>query len=327
MENAGALPVTTMGREMYTSNPPVKPQVDEKNRDAVLHASALAMAKKMYAHQQTAIDKAKQGQEQHDAESARPVSAGTDVVPQPMPLTNLQDAAYKLAQERLARLHEEHQRNRGMTDYYGTSPNISSTPSRRLTKLGKLRRRASSEGDVTLSLSQNDKQKSKQIRTQMSLFSTRLDEIDEAKRARDREALLNAAKRNVKATMDSMDEKMYRDTGRVLPSKLNEWDLKAYAAAQARSDARLAGDMTGKVDLGAGTYMDRDKVDEIAAKRVQPVLDEINEKSELERQRIVALREEQERKRLEWEAEKARNAEVKDNARKLRGKYHSHKFT
>lgn len=319
MEDAGALPVTTMGREMYTSNPPVKPQVEEKDRDAVLHASALAMAKKMYAHQQATNDKAKHGQDHHDMSPSRPTSSGTDVGTQPVQYSNLQEAAYKLAQERLARLHEEHQRNRGIAEYYGTSTAATPTPSKKLTRLGKLRRRASSEGDVTASFSQDDRQQSKQIRKQMSLFSTRLNEVDEAKRSRDREALINAAKRNVRATMDNMDEKLYRDTGRVAPAKLNEWEVKAHHAAQARSDARLANDTTGKVDLGAGAYMNRDEVDEIAAKRVQPVLDEINEKAELERQRIVALREEQEKKRLEWEAEKARHAEVKENARKLKG--------
>lgn len=311
MEDAGAQPVTTMGREMYTSHPPVKSEADDKNREAVLHASAVAMAKRMYSHQQA------QGQ-QHGAGS-RPESTRTDGVQQPMQFTNLQDAAYKLAQERLARLHDEHQRNREVADYYGTSPTSPSSPGRRLTKLGKFRRRSSSDGDVAASLSENDKQRSKNIRNQMSLFSNRLDEVDQAKRSRDREALLAAAKRNVKATMDGMDEKMYRETGMVPPAKLNEWETKAHTTAQARSDARLAGDMTGKVDLGAGIFMDREKVDEIAAKRVQPVLDGINEKAELERQRIATLREEQEKKRLEGEAEKARNAETKEAQRKLKG--------
>lgn len=331
MDHAGAQPLTTMGREMYTSHPPVKTEVDDKNREAVLHASAVAMAKRMYSHQQLAVDKAKQAQGQQQQQglgSSRPGSSGTDGAQQqqqqqqPMQFTNLQEAAYKLAQERLARLHDEHQRSRDVSDYYGTSPITPSSPGKRLTKLGKLRRRASSDGDVVAaSLTMDDQHRSKQIRKQMSLFSTRLDEVDEVQRTRAREALLAAAQRNVRATMDGMDERMYRETGRVTPAKLNEWELKAHAAAQARSDARiLAGDTTGKVDLGAGKYMDRDKVEEIAAKRVQPVLDEINEKAELERKRIVALREEQEKKRLEWEAERARNAEVKENLRKLKGK-------
>lgn len=322
MEDAGAQPVTTMPREMYTSNPPVKPQVDERNREAVLHASAVAMAKKMYAHQQhTSIDKAKAEQGQHEDGSSRPGSSRAEGAPQQMQFTNLQDAAYKLAQERLARLHDEHQRNRGIAEYYGTSSNTPSSPGRRLTKLGRMRRRASSDGDVAASLRKGDKQQSKHIRNQMSLFSTRLNEVDESKQARDREALLNAAKRNVKATLEGMDEKMYQDAGRVMPAKLNEWELKAHSAAQTRSDARLGRDMNDKVDLGAGKYMDRDEVDAIAAKRVQPVLDAINEKAELERQRIAALREEQEKKRLALEGEKARNAEIKETQRKLKGTF------
>lgn len=324
MEDAGAQPVTTMAREMYTSNPPVKPQVDERNREAVLHASAVAMAKKMYAHQQTIVDKAKVEQGRHEEGSSRPGTSGAEGAPQQMQFTNLQEAAYKLAQERLARLHDEHQRNRGIAEYYGTSSNTPSSPSRRLTKLGRMRRRASSDGDVSASFGNDDRQQSKHIRNQMSLFSTRLDEVDEAKRARDREALLNAAKRNVKATLEGMDDKMYQDTGRVMPVKLNEWELKAHSAAQARSDARLGRDLNGKVDLGAGKYMDRDEVNAIAAKRVQPVLDDINEKAELERQRIAALKEEQEKKRLAVESEKARNAEIKETQRKLKGSFPFH---
>lgn len=315
MSDVGAQPVTSMRSEMYTSNPPVKPEVDERNHDEALHASAVAMAKRMFAYQQKNTDAARQSHEG----GSRPESSGADATQQPMQFTNLQEAAYKLAQERLARLQEEHQRNRGMADYYGTSPTSPTSPGRRLTKLGRLRRRASSDGDVVASLGDDDQQQSRHIRKQMSLFSTRLDQVDESKRKRDREALLAAAQRNVKATMDGMDEKMYRDHGRVTPAKFNEWEAKAHAAAQARSDARTAQDMSGKVNLGAGQYMDREKVEEIAAKRVQPVLDEINEKAELERQRIIAQREEQEKKRLEWEAEKAKNAEVKENMRKIKG--------
>lgn len=315
MTDVGAQPVTSMGSEMFTSNPPVKPEVDEKNHDEALHASAVAMAKKMYAYQQKNANSAKQSHE----DGSRPGSSGKGVTQQSMQFTNLQEAAYNLAQERLARLQDEHQRNRGLSDYYGTSPTSPTSPGKRLTKLGKFRRRASSDGDVVASLGDDDRQRSRQIRKQMSLFSTKLDQVDESKRTRDREALLAAAQRNVKATLNGMDEKMYRDQGRVPPAKLNEWEAKAHAAAQARSDTRTAGDMTGKVNLGAGQYMDREKVEEIAAKRVQPVLDEINEKAELERQRIVAQREEQEKKRLDWEAEKAKNAEAKEHARKLKG--------
>lgn len=320
MEDAGAVPVTTMNRLMYTANPPVKPEVDERNREASLHASAVAMAKTMYAQQQRMFDAAKQaqGQNSHRGNSA-PGSPEIDGAQQPRQFANLQEAAYKLAQERLARLRTQHEQDREMAEYYGTSPISPDSPSKKLSKIGRMRRRSSSDGDVTPYQGDDDRQRSRQIRKQMSLFSTRLDEVDQAKRTRDREALLAAAQRNVKAALDGMDEKRYRDTGRVAPSKLSDWEAKAHLAAQARSDARNGVDKSGKIDLGAGQYMDREKVEEIAAKRVQPVLDEINEKAELERQRIVALREEQEKKRIEWEAEKARNAEIKESVRKLKG--------
>lgn len=320
-DDAGASPITNMSRQMYTSHPPVKPEVDEKNREAVLHASAVAMANQMFARQQKILDSAKQAAQQagnQDGES-RPGSAGTDSLQQPMPFTNLQEAAYKLAQERLARLHEEHQKNREFSDYYGTSPASPSTPGKRLSKMGRLRRRASSEGEATASVSNNDRNRSRQIRKQISLFSTRLGEVDEAKRSRDREALMAAAQRNVKARLEGMDEKMYKDQGKIAPSKVSEWELKAHAAAQARSDARTRY-RTDQIDLGAGVYMDRAQVQEIAAKRVQPVLDEINEKAQTEHVRVAALKAEQEKKRIEAESEKARNAEIKEMTRQLRGK-------
>lgn len=315
--DAGASPITKMDRQMYTSSPPVKPEVDERNREAVLHASAVAMAKKMYSTQQKAFDNVAHGNEQG---GSRPASAGSDQV-RPMHFNNLQEAAYRLAQERLAKLQDEHQRNRGYQDYYGAGASPAS-PGRKFTKLGKARRRSSSDSDVARPGTEDDRQRSKQIHKQMSLFSTRLSEVDESQRARDRDALLAAAQRNVKAAMEGMDEKVSRDTGRVTSAKLSEWELRAHATAQARSDERKGGGpAAGQVDLGGGQYMDRERVEEIAAKRVQPLLDEINEKAEIERKRIVALREEHEKKRLEWEAEKARNAEVKENQRKLKGEF------
>ncbi|KUI71543.1 Uncharacterized protein C63.14 [Cytospora mali] len=309
--DAGASPITKMDRQMYTSNPPVQMEVDEKNHDAVLHASAMAMAKKMYGRQKALSDAAKSQQ----ASESRPGSSDSDEV-RPMQFSNLQEAAYKLAQERLARLHNEHYKLRDYQDYYGASTSPTA-PGRKLTRLGQLRRRSSSDGEV-MSSPFDDQKRSQNIQKQMSLFSNRLSEVDEAKRARDREALIAAAQRNVKATLEGMDEKMYRDTGRVAPSKLNEWENRAHTAAQAKNEARKGGDASGMVDLGGGRFMDRQEVEAIAAREVQPILDEINEKAEIERQKIVAQREEQEKKRLEWEAEKQRNAEVKENARKLK---------
>lgn len=296
-EEAGAVPFTVMDRRMYTSNPPVKPEVDEKNRQDVLHASAVAMAKRMYSQQQKVIEQTRlaHGDDSNDE-------------PQPMIFNNLQEAAYRQAQERLAKLHEEHQKNRDIHDYYGTS----TANQRKFSVRSKLRRRSSSDTEVM-----EDTKRSQQIRQQMSMFSNNLTKVDEQKRQKDREAVLAAAQRNVKARLQGMDDKLFQETGRVAPSLLSEWELKAHAAAQARSDARKD-ENYGKVDIGGGKFMDQQAVDEIAAKRVQPVLDEINEKAEIERERQAALKLEQEKRQEEIDTQKARDKEIKDIHRKLK---------
>lgn len=314
--NAGASSITKMNRQMYTSNPPVKMEVDEKDRDAVLHASALAMAKKMYGQQRTIYDAAKQNETQ--GRSSRADSSDSDEV-RPMQFGNLQEQAYKLAQERLARLHDEHQKHRDYQDYYAT-PSPPASP-RKLTRLGQLRRRSSSDGELMSSPYNDDQKRSRNIQKQMSIFSNRLSEVDGAKRSRDREALLAAAQRNVKATLQGIDEKMYRETGRVAPAKLNDWENKAHTAAQAKSEARKEPDVSGKVNLGAGAYMDQAEVDAVAAREVQPILDDIHERAEAERQRIEAQKEEQERKRTQAAADRERNVHNKEDQRKFKGEY------
>ncbi|KAM0558440.1 hypothetical protein ACHAPJ_004630 [Fusarium lateritium] len=292
-ENAGAVPVTTMTRNMFTSHPPVKPEVDERQKDEQLHASAVAMARKMYTQQQKIIDEAK---ESHGQDS--------DMV-QPKPYINLQDAAYKQAQERLAKLEQEHQKNRDYQAYYGND----SSPRRRFT-LNKLRRRSSSDGDL------EDRQQSERIKQQMSLFSNKLTEVDQRKRQDDRNALLAAAQRNVKARLQGMDEKVYHETGQVNPTLMSEWELKAHQVANASHETR--NENKGKIDIGGGRFMDPHEVDAIAAKRMQPLLDDINEKAEVERERLAALKMEEEARKAEQEKHKARDREIKDITKKLR---------
>ncbi|KAF5025432.1 hypothetical protein F66182_2492 [Fusarium sp. NRRL 66182] len=292
-ENAGAVPVTTMTRNMFTSHPPVKPEVYERQNNEQLHASAVAMARKMYMQQQKIIDEAK---EHHgrDADTT-----------QPKPHVNLQDAAYKQAQERLAKLEEEHQRSRDYQAYYGNNSPLK----RRFTLTSKLRRRSSSDGDM-------DRQQSEKIRQQMSLFSNKLSEVDQKKRQDDRNALLAAAQRNVKARLQGMDEKVYHETGQVNPTLMTEWELKAHRVANASHDTRNAN--KGKIDIGGGRFMDPHDVDIIAAKRMQPLLDDINEKAQVERERLAALKMEEEAKKADHEKQKTRDREIKEITKKLK---------
>ena len=298
--NAGAVPVTTMTRNMFTSNPPVKPEVDEQQNNEKLHQSAVAMARKMYLQQQKSIEQAKESQAEGSA-------AG-----QPTQYLNLQDAAYKQAQERLAKLQNEHQNNRDLQEYYGNSQPVR----RRFSVANKLRRRSSSDGDL------NDHQQSERIRQQMSLFSNKLSEVDKSKREKDREALLAAAQRNVKARLQGMDEKVYQDTGMINPSMLDAWELKAQQAAQTRHETRTAN--KGKVDIGGGKFMSPEEVDAIAAKRVQPVLDDINEKAEVERERLAIIKLEEEAKKAEQEKQKTRDREIKEINKQVKGKPPQH---
>lgn len=297
MEDVGAVPVTTMTRNMFTANPPVKPEVDEKTNNERLHQTAVEMAKKMYNQQQKMLDQTKDMQ---DEKSDTPF-AGTYL--------NLQDAAYKQAQERLAKLHDEHLQSREYQEYYGNS---SSSPKRTFSLANKLRRRSSGEQDT------DDRERSQKIREQMSMFSSKLSQVDKDKRSKDREDLLAAAQRNVKARLQGMDEKVYKDTGKRNSTMLSDFEHKAQQAAQSRSDNR--NENKGKIDIGGGKFMTQDEINAIAAKRLQPVLDDINEKAETERERLATLKMEEEARREEAEKQKARDREDKELNKKLKGK-------
>ncbi|PQE34007.1 Eisosome 1 protein [Rutstroemia sp. NJR-2017a WRK4] len=304
-EKGGASPVVSMPREMFTSHPPVRTDTEDQNRNDVLKASAVAMAKKMYNQQQKQLDDYTKAQAAAAQAHGRRLSVDSDDEPVPMRLNNLQEAAQKLAQQRLSKLHDEHAQAREYRDYYA-SP---SQPTSRLSIRGRTRVRASSFGS-------EDQEQSNRIRAQMSMFSSNISQIDDKKRQRDREALLAAAQRNVNKSLHGMDERVFAETGKVAPSLLDEWELKAHAAAQAKSEARM--ENYGKVDIGGGKFVDRSIVEAAAAKNVQPVLDELNEKAEVERERQAALQLERDTQRRKAEQTKVREKESKEIAKKLK---------
>ncbi|PHH64915.1 hypothetical protein CDD81_3772 [Ophiocordyceps australis] len=291
---SGAVPVTTMTRNMFTSNPAFK---NESENDQRLHQSAVDMAKRMFQLQQKMADQAK-------------LEHGEDapVVPLNSHL-NLQDAAYRQAQERLAKLHDEHMQNREMQEYYGNVP--TDNQRRRFSVASRLRRRSSWDEDEDA-----DRKRSQKIHEQMSMFSSKLSQVDKEKRERDREALLAAAQRNVKARLHGMDQKIYQDTGRASPSVMNDWEVKAQKAAQLRHDTRS--ENRGKVDLGGGKFMDSAEVDAIAAKHVQPILQDIDQKVETQRTRRTMAKLDEETRREEAEKQKARDREFKDINKKTK---------
>jgi len=297
---------------MYTSHPPVAPEVNEMNRQNSLHASAVAMAQQMYKVQQKQTDAAKNTHSHSGAIAAhghqRSTSNSGDEVPG-MRFNNLQEAAQKLAQERLAKLHNEHTKNREYRDYYSSSQQ----PSSRLSIRGRTRRRASSDGGLD-----EDREQSNKIRAQMSIFSNNISQVDEKKRKQDREKLIAAAQRNVTKSLHGMDEKVFADTGKVAPSLLSEWEVKAHAAAQAKSDNRM--ENHGKIHIGGGKFVNQSAVDLVASKNVQPVLDDINEKAEEKRLREAELKADEEKAKLDAAKKKEKEKEEKEINRKLKRK-------
>lgn len=308
--------VTNLSREMYTSHPPVAPEIEEMNRQSGLRAAAVSMAKQIYEVQQRAIARATvadRPDSQFAASSVhnRKASLSSEEYPHqsPQQFVNLQEAAQKLAAERLAKLQDEHA---AYKNYYGTSFGQS-----RLSLRGLQRRRASSDGQVT----QFDGDRSKKIRSEMSLFNNKVAQVDATKRQKDREALMAVAQRNVKASMHGMDEKVYSETGKASPAMLQSWEDQAHARAEANSIARLA--KHGMINIGGGKYLDQSEIDAIAAQKVQPTLDGITEQVEKQKARDEQLRqEEQERNRhaaSRAQDDRERNLKTKEDWKRFKG--------
>ena len=308
--------VTNLSREMYTSHPPVAPEVEEMNRQAGLRAAAVSMAKQIYEVQQRAIDRATIADRSDSQSAARSVhnrKASLSLEEYPHQSTqqyvSLQEAAQKLAAERLAKLQDEHA---AYKNYYGTGSGQS-----RLSLRGLQRRRASSDGQAT----HDDGDRSKKIRSEMSLYNSKVAQVDATKRQKDREALMAVAQRNVKASMHGIDEKVYSETGKVSPAMLQSWEDQAHARAEADSKARLA--KHGMINIGGGKYLDQSEIDAIAVQKVQPTLDEITEKVQKQKARDEQLRqEEQERNKnaaLRAQDDRERNLRTKDDWKRFRG--------
>lgn len=300
-------------RQLYTSSPPVAIEVQEKNRQDTLRASAVAMAQKMYAIQQRHIEEAagKPDRQAIAASRARSHtftsssgSVGDDLPPSTAGYENLEEAARKLAQERLAKIHDEHAEYRNY--YVQTSPNRSRLSMR-------MRRRASSAADADNS----DEESSRKIKSQMSIFQSKLAEVDNKKRRQDRDNLLEIAHRNVDAQIRKMDNRVFEETGKASPAQMEEWQKSAREKAQKDSDERMQ--HAGKVHIGGGKYLDQSELDAIAKARLQPTLDDISEKAEKQRARDTEERLERERKQAEAERDKTRQAETAAALKQLKG--------
>ncbi|KAH0369122.1 hypothetical protein KCU65_g3521, partial [Aureobasidium melanogenum] len=312
-------------REMFGSAPPVDIEVEEKRKQAALRASAISMAKQMYdqSEQRRRDQEAAEVQERLGTSAATashnraPSVASTtqpDLRQQAVQYIHLQEAAQKLANERLAKMDPD-----GAARYrahYGYEPQ---SPRSRLSLRNRTgRNRAESNSKPVQQNdddSSDDEFRSRRIRNQMSSLNNSVAQQDE-KRNQDRAALLAAAEKRVQAQMHTMDEQVFQQTGQVTPAMMEGWEAKARARATAQSEDRQRN--FGKVNIGGGKYMDQSELDAIAQSRLKPTLDEIHDNAEKMRARDEEIRLDQEERRRTMMSEKEREKEVKAETKRLK---------
>ncbi|EMC91501.1 hypothetical protein BAUCODRAFT_330337 [Baudoinia panamericana UAMH 10762] len=307
-----------MKPEMFTEHPPVDVGNDEAKHQAALRASAVSMAKQMYEHQnRTAFGSDLTPKE---LAAATPSGQQRDMKQEALRYINLQDAAHKLAQERLAKIDKNFEQAQ-YREYYGY-PDQTAAPrksiSSRLSMSGgrRPRNRDSAEADPDDS---DDEANARRIRSQMSQLNSGLQSVDEKKRTDDRARLLAAAEAKVHAQMHSMDEKVFADTGKVSPAMMEEWEAKARKRAEEERAERAA--HPGQVNIGGGKFMAQSEIEAIAAARLKPTLDEINDTAEKRRARDQEIREQKEEEERLKREEKERKAQEKMEARRAKCEY------
>jgi hypothetical protein len=320
MEAARIQHAKSISRDMYTSTPPVALETEERKHNDALRASAISMAKRMYDPKQQRADGISAAQSGATvAHGQQPSTGEGDIKQQAMRYIGIQEAAQKLAQERLAKIGYDE--NAAYRSYYGYEKPRSKLSMRRG------RGRANSDSKAVPaedSDSDEDDFRSRRIRNQMDQFNKQLADVDAKKRENDRKSLIAAAERKVQAQLQGMDKKIFDKTGKMSPAMMNEWDEKARQRALANSEVRM--ENHGRVHLGNGKFMDQGDIDAIAQARIQPTLDEITEKTEKRRAEDEKRRAEEEERRLEMEekkrrerAEKERTAEIKAEEKQARG--------
>lgn len=288
----------------------VTAEMDDKlKHEDTRHAAVVSMARQMYTVTTELNGDHSPGASRQASRTGRPrmssqpgLSTGSESMPYRYP-ANLHDHAQRLAAQRMSSLYDEHQAYR---DYYGVT-----SPSRSRSHIDRFRRRSSSDSDA----SNFDRQRSRRIRSEMSIFANRIDEVD-SQRERDRAFLMEVAKRNVELEMKHLDERVCAETGRPSPALVEAWEGKARERLES-GDGHI--DTSGKVAVGGGRYAERSDVHSLAKGRLQSTFDDIKERAEEERARMIEERlDEEERQRLA-SIEKEREADMEEARRHMQG--------
>ncbi|KAJ5615460.1 hypothetical protein N7537_000574 [Penicillium hordei] len=296
--------------KLYTSLPPIQSEIEEQNYKNSQRAAAISMAKDMYrvtgtkqqAGQSPAVLAAQKGQSQLGYRKTVSTADGAAV----RRAIALQEAAQKRAAEKLALMRDE---NADYQQYYGTAPQ----PQR--SRLTTRRKRTSSDAEA----SQTDAEQSRQIRSQMTSLQSKLDQVD-VRKTKDRELLMQAARRNVNQTLQDMEAQVYADTGRAPPSVQKGWDEVAQERVRREAEDFEATTAQGnRVNIGGQKYMDMADIDAVARSRLQPAFNEITENAELRRAHDIEARLDAEEEQRHAAVERQREADVKELEKQEKG--------
>ena len=303
--------------EMWGDRPPVEIELEEQRQKAALRASAVSMAKQMYDYQnRTVLGSDPSGHAGATAAHSRaPASqAQPDLKTEALRYIHLQDAAKKLAQERLDKMDKDLETTKYREHYgYDAEPHRN-----RLSMRGRPRQRAASEQAQDDDDSSDD-ERARRVRRQMAQLNNATADVDAKKKDADRKALLAAAERNVHKSMDTMDEQVYQSTGKISQAKMDEWAAKAREKAQ--KDAEARGQQHGKTHIGGGRYMDQADIEAIAQSRLQPTLDQINDTAEKKRAKDEEMRLDKEEQERQKRTEKQKHKEEKDEQKHIKREF------
>ena len=197
---------------------------------------------------------------------------------------------------------------RNGNNYYGTSPTKKSRLSSVRTRT---RNRASS--DSRYFEDSDDEERARNIRSQTSQLSSGLNAVDDKKRQDDRARLQAAAQKRVTAQMHDMDEKVFLETGKPSQAMMDEWEVKAREKAE--KDRVERDKHPGKTHIGGCKYMDKSEIEAIAAARLKPTLDEINDTAQKRRDRDEEIKRQADERETARMQEKIDQQHEKEEAR------------
>ncbi|KAL4779093.1 hypothetical protein BJX76DRAFT_101265 [Aspergillus varians] len=290
--------------KLFTATPPVDLEGEDIRRRSILEAASMSMAKDMQATKEAQHAGAAGAQRLptgarprrsvtvSKTESAAMQQASTMVLSQAL---NLHDIAQKRAAEKLAGLEDE---TAAYRDYYGVEPQATRS------SLTVRKRRGSNETE------QFDAERSKEIRTQMSTLRSKLDAVDE-RREKDRASLLELARKNVDATIQDMDKRLYTEAGQSVAMQRYLDEKAAERAEKGIKDIDAQYLEGNKVYLGGSKYVEMGDMEDLARSRLQPTFDEIDDIAQTQRARDVEARLDAEQRQRLAELEREREADIR----------------